>query len=153
MTVNMKSSGTVRNDALEVLRVIDAFGRLLQTETNALKTSDFRTVDGLQTDKKNFAKQYHAVVTGLATNKDEVMKLDVTLREKLVRARTEFTVILNDNLRALEMAKDSTKRLVNRILDAARQAVAEDTQTVYSAQGKMQSYKSSSTSLSIDQKF
>lgn len=148
----MKSGSDVKSEVMDVLKVIEGFSTLLKKETDALKSADFKTVDGLQTDKKIFAKQYHAVVTGLSTRKDDIVKLDIPVRERLIRARTDFTIILNDNLRALEMAKDGTKRLVNRILDAARQAVAEDHQTGYSAKGQMQSYKSSTTRLSVDQK-
>ena len=74
------------------------------------------------------------------------------LREKLVRARTAFIVILNDNMRALETMKESTQRLATRILDIARQSVTEEKHANYSQKGQMQAYKTSSLSLTMDQK-
>ena len=56
------------------------------------------------------------------------------------------------DLRALEAAKNSAARLVGKILDAARRSVADDRQTNYSAKGKSQAYKTSTLSLSVDQK-
>jgi hypothetical protein len=51
---------------------------------------------------------------------------------------------------ALDVAKNSTRRLIDRILDAARSAVAIDRQTNYSSVGKSQAYKSATLSLQLD---
>lgn len=135
----------------EILAVITAFSNLLLQETTALKKADFATVDTLQADKKLFAKQYHAKVEALAARKQELLQLDLKLREKLVSERMRFNTVLTDNMRALELAQNSTKRLVNRILEAARHAVTDEQQTNYSNGGKAMSYKSATMSLSIDQ--
>ena len=135
----------------EILTVITAFSALLIKETNALKKADFKTVDTLQADKKLFAKQYHAGVTALSEHREELKDLDLALREKLVKERTKFSIILEDNMEALDLAQNSSKRLVNRILEAARHAVTENRQTNYSKNGKAMSYKSASMSLSVDQ--
>ncbi|MFH1157929.1 MAG: hypothetical protein V1721_03480 [Pseudomonadota bacterium] len=135
----------------EVLGVIAAFSALLVRETDALKKADFKTVDTLQADKKLFARQYHARVTALSARREELQGLDLALREKLVKERARFSVILEDNMQALDLAQNSTKRLVNRILEAARHAVTEDRQTNYSNDGKAMAYKSASLSLSVDQ--
>ncbi|MBI3440755.1 MAG: hypothetical protein HY052_02950 [Proteobacteria bacterium] len=49
------------------------------------------------------------------------------------------------------VAQNSTKRLVNRILEAAQHAVVEEQQTNYSRHGRAATYKSATTSLSVDQ--
>ncbi len=142
--------GPIAGAALEMLRLIEDFGSLLLKETDALKKADFRLVELLQDDKRHFAKRYHAVVNLLSSRRDEVAKLDLGLQERLIKARTSFTIILNENLRALEAAKDSTRRLVDRILDTARKAVTDELQTNYSARGRTQAYKTASLSLNID---
>lgn len=152
MTTAAAKKADVKNDVQQVLGLIAKFSDLLLRETSALRRSDFKEVDSLQADKRIFAHEYHAAVTVLCARKEEIAALDLPLREKLVRARTEFTIILNDNLKTLDMTRDSTKRLVNRILDLARQSVTADKQTHYSAKGKTQAYKSSMLSLSVDQK-
>lgn len=139
-------------EATNLMALIMAFGVHLQEETAALRRADFATVEKLQQGKKNFAKDYHAQVTAFAARRDEIANLDVATREKIVRMRIEFTNTLNDNTRALESARDSAKRLVNRILDAARQAVVDDAETNYSSKGKAQAYKTSMLSLSVDQR-
>ncbi len=135
----------------EILALITAFSNLLIKETAALKKADFKTVDTLQAEKKLFAKQYQAKVTALAERREELPGLDLALRERLVKERLRFNTVLDDNMRALDLAQNSTKRLVNRILEAARQAVTEEKQTNYSSAGKTMAYKSASLSLSIDQ--
>src|SRR5882724_540606 len=117
----------------EMLAVIAAFSNLLVRETEALKMADFKTVDTLQNDKKLFAKQYHAKVTALAEHRGELQNIDLSLREKLLTERQRFNKVLSDNMRALELAQNSTKRLVNRILDAARHSVMKEQQTNYSS--------------------
>ena len=151
-TENKGNSGGPRSEIFELLTLIENFGNLLVKETDALMRADFKMVDLLQPDKKMFAKDYHILVTNLAARKDEMATLELSIRERLIRARTNFTIILNDNLRALEASKASTRRLVDRILDTARKTVTDDAQTSYSAKGHVQSYKTSSLSLSADLK-
>jgi len=135
----------------ELLSLIVAFSNLLSKETAALKKADFKTVDTLQADKKLFAKQYQAKITALAGRREEFPGLELSIREKLMKERVHFNTVLDDNMRALELAQNSTKRLVNRILEAARHAVVEEKQTNYSNAGKAMAYKSASMSLTIDQ--
>lgn len=141
---------SLKDDVNAVLNLIEAFGSLLARETAAVKEADFATVDSLQLEKRTLAKAYHDRITALAERRAEMAALDKPLQEKLIRARTGFTITLNNNLQALEAAKDSARRLANRILDVARRAVAAECQTGYSAKGQTQSYKTSTLSLSLD---
>ncbi len=149
-TVAKPANGNLRNDVQSVMKILDSFGQLLAEETTALRKSDFKTVDRLQAAKKNLAAEYQALVMSLSERKAEVAALEMPLREKLVHSRTGFTQILQENLTALETAKASAGRLVNKILDAARKAVVDDKQTNYSAKGHAQAYKTSTLSLSVD---
>ncbi len=67
-----------------------------------------------------------------------------------VPARTDFTRLLQENLTVLENVKKSTQRLVDKILDVARQSVTDERHHAYAASGKAQAARSSSLSLSID---
>ena len=140
------------SDVRDIMDLIEKFGALLLRETAALKKADFNAVDLLQPSKRLMALQYQNLGTELAARKAEMATLDLQARERLVAARTQFTLILNDNLKALEYAKESTRRLVGKILDAARKTVVDEKQTNYSAQGKAQAYKTSTMSLSVDHK-
>ena len=139
-------------EVMDVMKLIEDFSTLLMRETAALKKSDFNVVDTLQPAKRKLALEYQNMVTALAARKAEMATLDIAARERLVKARTQFTLILNENLVALEAAKESTRRLVGKILDAARKSVVDEKQTNYSAKGQAQAYKTSTLSLSVDQK-
>ncbi len=152
MTRTAPATATLRNDVQNVLNILARFGELLAEETAALRKSDFKAVDRLQASKKSLAAEYQKIVTALTAHKSEIARLEMPLREKLVRSRTQFTVTLDENLRALESSKDSASRLVTKILDAARKAVVDEKQTNYSAKGQAQTYKTSTLSLSVDQK-
>lgn len=151
-TMTKPATANLQAQVQSVLDILDTFGKVLTDETAALKKSDFNTVDKLQESKRRLAREYQASVETLASRKDDMPKLDIRLREQLVKKRTNFTVILDDNLRALEATKDSAARLVNKILEAARRAVTDKRQTNYSAKGQAQACKTSTLSLSVDQK-
>lgn len=142
---------TLKTQVQEILAVMLAFSNLLSRETTALRSADFKGVDALQADKRLFAKQYQEKITALAQYREELPSLDLPLREKLVKERIRFNKVLDENMQALELAQHSTKRLVNRILEAARSAVVEDKQTNYASNGKAVAYKSASMSINIDQ--
>ena len=141
----------LKTEVLNILTVLEDFSKLLMDETLALKKSDFKIMDDLQSSKRSLAKTYQELVTSLSARQGEMSGLDGDLRERLIMTRMRFTHILQDNMLALENMKRSTQRLVNRILDVARDSVTEETHHKYSASGKMQSVKSSSLSLSLDQ--
>lgn len=140
----------LRTQIQEILAVMMAFSNLLIKETEALKKADFKVVDTLQADKKLFAKQYEAKITGLANYREELPNLELALREKLIKERLRFNKILDDNMKALDIAQNSTKRLINRILEAARTAVVDQRQTNYSNGGRALAYKSATMSLNVD---
>jgi hypothetical protein len=133
-----------------LLSTLDAFSALLEKETKALRSFDIETVEKLQDEKRQVAKMYQDMVQDLMNHKDALASLDLRARENLVRRRTNFTLLLTDNMKALENMKESAQRLAGKILDVARQTVQEEAQTNYSQKGHMQSYKSSTLSLSLD---
>lgn len=146
------NNSSLNTEVQAVLKILDDFSQLLTEETTALRKANFVAVDRLQASKKALAAEYQKSVTALTARKAEIAHLEMPLREKLVKSRTHFTVILNDNLKALETSRDSASRLMNKILDAARKAVVDDKQTNYSAKGQAQAYTSSTLSLSVDRK-
>ena len=126
----------IQGEIAEVLDLMDVFKALLVAETDALKKADFKKVDSLQPEKQRMAKQYETQIKGLFAKKAEMITVDLKLRERVVSARTQFTKTLYDNMRAIDNARKSSKRLVERILQAARDAVEE--KTVYGGRGKME---------------
>lgn len=142
---------SAKTQVQEILAVMLAFSNLLARETAALKKADFRAVDTLQADKRLYAKQYQEKIAALAEIRADLPSLELALREKLVKERLRFNTVLDENMKALDLAQHSTKRLINRILEAARHAVTEERQTNYSAAGKSVAYKSATMSINVDQ--
>lgn len=149
--LNESNLSALRGEVMDVLAVLNDFSALLTAETAALKKSDFKVVDGLQNDKRALAKRYHEMIVQLSARPDALTHVEEGLRDRLLRARTDFTRLLQENLTVLENVKKSTQRLVDRILDVARQTVTDDRHHAYAATGKTQAARSSSLSLTIDQ--
>lgn len=149
-TAPAAKADALRGDVMNVLSVLDDFSHLLKQETEALRKNDFQTVDALQAHKREVAKRYHDMITLLSTQPNALMSVEPTLRDRLVKARTDFTRLLQENLTVLENVKKSTQRLVDKILDVARQSVTDERHHAYAASGKAQAARSSSLSLSID---
>ena len=141
----------LRGEVMTTLALLDDFGTLLDTETAALRLRDFEAVDRLQEQKRDLARRYHAAVTCLAAQSGALPAIEMPLREKLIRARTEFTGRLQENLTVLESVRKSAQRLVDKILDTARASVTAENQHAYAASGKAQAARSTSLSLSLDQ--
>lgn len=144
------STTSIKTQVQEILAVMLAFSNLLTRETEALRRSDFKAVDTLQADKRLFAQQYQDKIAALATQREAMLSLDLHTREKLMKERERFNKVLDENMYALDLAQHSTKRLVNRILEAARQAVVDNTQTNYGSHGRAMTYKSASMSINLD---
>lgn len=141
---------SLENIVLETLSTLEGFSTVLTEENKALRNSDFKTLDALQNDKRALASQYHNLVIQLTDRRNDMSLLNMATKQKLIEARTAFTLLLQDNMRALELMKTSSQRLANRILDVARASVAQEQQTGYSAKGNLQSYASATRSLSLD---
>lgn len=141
----------LKEEVQALIALIETFSALLEKETKALAQMDFKSIDALQPEKRDLARRYHDQVTALSARKDEMGALDMTLREKMIRKRTSFTLILDKNLRALEATKNSAGRLIDRIREIAQKTVINEKQTHYSAKGKTGSWKTATMSLSIDQ--
>jgi hypothetical protein len=150
-TASKTTAAPIGGEILAMLDLIAAFSELLKHETSALKEADYAAVDMLQPEKKTLARRYHDQVQLLSSRKGDMPALDLALRERLIRARTQFTLLLSENMQALEASKNSAKRMAERILEIARESVVDERQTHYSAKGRTAAYKSATSSLSVNQ--
>ena len=135
----------------EIVKLITSFTSLLKEETDAIKKIDYAGIDRLQEDKKTLARQYQNKIDLLNQRKDDMQALNPDLKEQLVTARTQFTLTLDENMRALEHLKTSGQRLVNRILSTARSTVVKETNSNYTASGQSTAARKNTLSISLDQ--
>lgn len=141
---------TAQDHIEQTLNLLHNFTALLEQETAAAKKCDFKRMDQLQNQKKEFASQYKELAALLHSSKEEIITLPLDLREKLVRQRTDFTTALNDNLQALDHLKNNSQRLADRILNAARRALVDDMESNYAADGRNAAYGRSKLSMALD---
>lgn len=135
----------------ELLSIITSFSTLLEKETAAIKSSNFQEMNELQENKKFHAVRYEEKIKALSERREDILAVDIQIREKLQKERTKFNNILEKNKKALSNAQESTRRLANFILDTARKTIIEENKTNYSLTGKAQTFKSATNSLSVDQ--
>lgn len=139
---------TIQEEVQMMLDLLDSFTVLLEAETDALRSTQFEVVERLQDDKKSLAGMYKKQVTTLHDRGDEVATVDPSMKEKLIRARTQFTAVLQENLQALDAVRNSCQRLVNGIVRAARDAVVD--QPNYSAAGRTGGAGAGPVSISVN---
>ena len=134
----------------EMIKLMHDLSLVLEQENEFLHKAKFKQAEELQANKRTHVETYKAKLAALFERKDEFSALDETLAERLVVTRTNFLQLLNKNLRILSTAKESSRRLVQRILDTARNTV--ETKPNYCAAGSMQSSNpTSATSVRFNQ--
>jgi len=134
----------------ELMHVMQNFSKVLLRENDLLIGAKFREIETLQNDKRHYVTEYKSKVNTLSKRKAEFTNVDTPLAEKLILARTEFVKLLNTNLQALSAAKTSSRRLVERIINTARDTVEKKTN--YNGGGSMmRSNPQSATSVRYNQ--
>ncbi len=134
----------------EFLRVISLFGDLLTQETQLLRQAKFEDAKALKDEKDNMAKLYQSLVETMAAHRAQIKEqISDDLRQNVIFARTEFTGVLHKNMEAIENAKKTSQRIINRIIDSAREATSTDPN--YNARGVAQNATQNAISISIDQ--
>lgn len=146
----VKPLASIEAEAQKMIQLMDDFSKVLEKENELLRSAKFREIETLQPAKRQYVETYKGKIEMLSQHKEQFATMDTKVAETLILARTEFTKILNSNLRALAAAKDSSRRLVQRILDTARDVVEEKTN--YNAAGSMlRSNPQSATSVRFNQ--
>jgi hypothetical protein len=133
-----KTTAPRRPIELEVntlMRLMQEFSEVLEKENELLKAAKFTQIETLQDDKRKYVAEYKSKINELHSRKSEFAAIDHSLAENLIVRRTAFVQLLNSNLRALSSAKSSSRRLVQRIIDTARETVEDKTN--YNAVGQM----------------
>lgn len=138
MTIMEQNSGTEKRlmeDIADIENFMQQFARLLQAETKALRAAKFEEAGRMQTQKQEMARQYQKRIQKLAERKDDMAALPEDAKKNLVAARLKFSEVLAENLRMIEAARKTGRRLVEKIISAARDSVSQ--KTGYTAAGKI----------------
>lgn len=106
----------------QMMDTIDTLREIYSAENKALETADTESFVALQQRKIETAYQYRAGSQQIISRKDEIKKLDPSLRKKFIQKQQDFSLLANENIKALNRMKDGLNQLNERILQAARKA-------------------------------
>ena len=137
MDSNPATKHKLHEDIADVTHFMEQFALLLKAETQALRAAKFEDAKQMQPQKQEMARQYKKRIQRLVDRKDDIATLPQDSKEALVAARLKFSEILAENLRVIEAARKTGRRLVEKIISSARDSVSQ--KTGYGATGKIHS--------------
>ena len=107
---------------IETTETIDRLITLLDEETEAATAQDMDLVSALQHRKALLAEAHLRNVQALNQRSAEAAEADPAVLDDLSAARDELGAALEDNLRALDIARTATHKVFTIIAESARRA-------------------------------
>ncbi|TVQ82073.1 MAG: hypothetical protein EA357_10480 [Micavibrio sp.] len=132
-----ESKKPVAVEIAETAALMRSFAALLQKETAALRGGEYEAAKQMQEEKRDLAERYQRRIQNLSARKEEIGALPEEEKEKIIRMRLEFSKILEENMRVIDGVRKSSRRLAEKIIDAARATIRED--AGYNAAGRIYS--------------
>lgn len=123
----------------EMMQTIDALRDVYIAENQALENVDTKSFMGLQGKKLETAKLYQKGIEEILVRKDEMRRIDPTLKRKLERMQADFASLASTNMESLKRMQRTMDRLNNTIRTAAKDAVNKNQAYSYGESGRMQS--------------
>ncbi len=136
----------------KTFQVMKELESLLEDESAALIAANFKQADSFQDKKKELSQDYNSCIRNLINRKEDVAALPASMKELIVKTRLHFSKVLSANMRAIDGVRKSSQRLVDKIIDSARETVSTD--AGYNAAGRIYSSSSvagSPVSISINE--
>ncbi len=127
-------SGSPEKALLSMLDVINKLKEIYSSESAAVKS---RNIDGflsLQPSKEIYTRDYELLVKEIKARSAAIKKTDRHLRDRVISEQHELTHLAEESISWCLRMTESLKRVQERLIDAARQAVQGDKQN-YSASG------------------
>ena len=125
---------TLEMKVAKTLDAVENFSQFLEQETKTLTSADYKTFSSMQDAKVLLAQQYQDAILAFETDLPQMSSLNDTLKDKLRKMHTRYTAAAEANQKALLAAKNVTERMVNLIMNAAKQTVMDG--PAYSAAGR-----------------
>lgn len=116
------------------LDAVENFSRFLEQETAALAKADYNTFSAMQDGKILLAQQYQDAILAFESDLPDMRTLDDATKNKLRKAHQRYVEAADANQKTLLASKNVTERMVNLIMNAAKQTVMDG--PAYSAAGK-----------------
>ncbi len=120
----------------QMMETIDSLRDVYTEENSALLGSDTKKFLSLQSKKIAAARDYQNCSQQLLERGSDLQHIDIALKEELANKQEEFSGIMTENLKALDTLHKGVKRLNDRVVRSAREAVQNHVN--YSATGNLQ---------------
>ena len=121
----------------EMMETIDALRSVYIEENKALEDTDTKAFMALQDKKFETAKLYQRGIEEIIARKDEMRRVDPSLKRKLERMQADFGKLAATNKDALKRMQRTMDRLNNTIRNAAKDAVNKQQATSYGECGRL----------------
>lgn len=128
----------------EIETIIDSLINLLDLEVDAIKSADFKSFTALQNDKVALLTRYKALIETTQKQSSNLQTAPDTIKERLREAAQKLDASLQVNKAALEGGLSSMQRIMDRVVNAARETLNQS-RTTYTKAGRT----SGGTTLSI----
>jgi hypothetical protein len=132
-------SATPEKAMNEMMETIDMLRDVYVEENKALQSVDTKGFMNLQEKKLETAKLYQKGIEEIVARKDEMRRVDPTLKRRLERMQEDFSAIAAENKEALKRMQRTVERLTDTIRSAAKDAVNQHQATSYGDSGRLQS--------------
>ncbi len=122
--------------ALKISKLLKKLIECLTQETLALQSHNRTVAERMSQEKSVLMHNYKTIQKELSANPDLFQNLDKDVKAHLKGITTEFEIVLNDNIMAIQSGKNAVTRLIGRILDKAREAATLNPKS-YNANGRI----------------
>ena len=121
----------------EMMETIDALRGVYIEENKALEDVDTKAFMDLQSRKFETAKLYQKGVEEILARKDEMRRVDPSLKRKLERMQADFGKLAAENRESIKRMQRTMERLSNTVRNAAKDAVNKQQATSYGECGRL----------------
>lgn len=119
-------SGSPEKAMATMLGVMLGLKDIYHKESEAMKKRDIKRFMNLQATKEVYTRDYEMLVRELQARSPTIKKMDTPLRARLLAEQKELAALAEESMSwSLRMA-DSLKRVQERLINAARQAMQSE---------------------------
>ena len=132
----------------QIIGLLTQLIRCLDAETAALQENNRDKAALRSREKILLLQNYEAISRGLQKKPDMLMDLDSSVKLHLKEKILHFERSLNANTNTVSTSKNAVNRLINRIMDRARDAIKSPLQP-YNNKGQIMARKSGSSMMPV----
>ena len=134
----------------EVETILNTLTDVLERESEAVQTSNFKSFREIQNDKFAMLTRYRSLMDTLTRQTSMLSKSDPRVLDRLRASNEKFRAAAGRNSQALEAGRNSMQRIVDRIVRCARETIHGNRQT-YDKKGYSNAKTALPLSLQVDQ--